>query len=124
MLNLFNIIIIAWLGVVAFTGNTALAEQLNRSRQLGIIAFKKADYQQAASFFQRYIIEVADDNRKLADAYECLISAYVRSGKVKVAKETLDNFEQRLPGISLLRKKLFRADILLLEKRTMPAVSV
>ncbi|MCF6175517.1 MAG: tetratricopeptide repeat protein [Victivallaceae bacterium] len=117
MRNLFYIIIAAWLGVAVFTVNAAPAVLVNRSRQLGVMAFKKADYRQAVDFFQQYMNEVGDDNRKLADAYECLIATYIRNGDIKIAGETLDNFEQRLAGISLLRKKLFRADILLLEKK-------
>ena len=116
MRKLSNIITVVLLGILTLTVSTVVAEQVNRSRELGIIAFKKADYQQAADFFQRYLTAVGDDNRKLADAYECLIAAYVRNGDTKIARETLNNFKQRLPGISLLRKKLFLADILLLEK--------
>ncbi len=116
MQKLPNIITVILLGILTLTVSKAAAEQVNRSRQLGIIAFEKADYQQAADFFQRYMAAVGDDNRKLADAYECLIAAYVRNGDTKIARETLEKFKQRLPGVSLLRKKLFLADILLLEK--------
>jgi TolA-binding protein len=115
--NLFNIIIITGLGVGAFTANAASVEAVNRSRQLGTMAFDKADYKHAVYLFKRYLAEAGDDKTTLADAYECLIAAYIRNGDIKAAGETLGDFNKNLPGISLMRKKLFQADILLLEKK-------
>lgn len=117
MRNSLHIIIVAWLVLVAGVVNAVSVEAINRSRQLGSMAFKKADYPHAVDFFRRYMDEVKGDKQKLTDAYECLISAYIRNGDIKLAKQTLDDFTQRFPGVSLLRKKIFHADILLLEKK-------
>ena len=108
---------VAGLGVGAFTANAVSDEAVNRSRQLGTMAFDKADYQHAVYLFKRYLAEAGANKTKLADAYECLIAAYIRNGEIKVAAETLIDFNKSLPGISLMRKKLFHADILLLEKK-------
>ncbi len=88
--------------------------------ELGSEAYKAGNYEQSIAFFLRAKSE-ADDRTERQNAYEQLIAAYLKAGRVNDARRELDEYEQKMPDIGIGRRTIYRADLLLLERKYVEA---
>ena len=92
-------------------------------RKSGDEAYRANDFPVAASFYRKYRLaaESAHDREALRDAFEREIDALIRGGLAAEAEQTLNAYERSFIGVNSLSLALWRANILLLQKRTSEA---
>jgi TolA-binding protein len=83
----------------------------NRQRVLGEKAFKDNDFQLAVTFFLRYKEEVKDKPDELKDAFECLITSYIRALNPESASRELKEYLKRFPNQDKKQADFYRAEI-------------
>ncbi len=109
---------------LAFFCLTAHAELENGGRrgaaanlsELGLEAYRGGNYEQAINFFSR-AKKTAANAEELQQAYERLISAYLRAFRAADARRELDEYAAAQPDRGSDRRTVFGADLLLLEHK-------
>ena len=88
-------------------------------KKSGDDAYQADDFSVAASFYRKYRMtaEAAHDREALRDAFEREIDALIRGGLPAEAEQTLSAYERSFIGVNSLSLALWRANILLLQKR-------
>jgi tetratricopeptide (TPR) repeat protein len=94
---------------------SAPPSRLNHS-ELGNEAYKAGNYEQAIAFFSKAKAE-AEDHSDLQNAYEQLIAAYLKALQISEARRELTEYEQKMPSAGIGRKTIYKADLLLLERK-------
>ncbi|MDD5697061.1 MAG: tetratricopeptide repeat protein [Victivallaceae bacterium] len=93
------------------------AEDAARLRALGDAALKARDYKRAVGFYEEYKSAAGKDRNSLRDAYIRLLAAYISASDVPEAKRELAAFTKAFPFDDNKLKVLYRAGILMLERR-------
>ncbi len=89
--------------------------RLNYS-ELGSEAYRAGNYEQAISFFQKAKAG-AEDKSELQGAYEQLIASYLKALRPDDARRELAEYEAKMPAAGIGRRTIYRADLLLLERK-------
>ncbi len=84
--------------------------------ELGNEAYKAENYEQAIAFFRKAKTE-AEDKSDLQSAYEQLIASYLKALRAEDARRELAEYEAKLPAAGIGRRTIYRADLLLLERK-------
>ena len=95
-----------------------------RSRKLGDAALNDGSIEQAINFYSRFKEEAKADKEALKEAYDSLISAYIKAGNHEKASKELEEFSVKFPEIDKNVKELFKADILAIQSKSEEAVKI